>query len=83
MPWWGRLTDQLMLRLRSDWTVDGKTYAAGALLASPLEEYLQGPVRLEGLFTPTERKSLAGSSETKHYLLLNELDNVREPALRA
>jgi prolyl oligopeptidase len=29
------------------------------------------------LFTPTERKSLAGLSDTKNYLLLNELDNVR------
>jgi prolyl oligopeptidase len=69
--------DQLLLRLRSDWTVNGKNYPSGALLAAPLEEYLKGQARLEELFTPTERKSLAGSSETKHYLLLNELDNVR------
>ena len=73
----GTFEDQLMLRLRSDWTVDGKTYASGALLAAPLEEYLKGQTRFQMLFTPTERKSLAGTSETKHYLLLNELDNVR------
>ena len=69
--------DQLLLRLRLDWTVNGKTYPAGALLAAPLEEYLKGQTRLEELFTPTERKSLAATSETKRYLLLNELDNVR------
>ena len=70
--------DQLLLRLRSDWTVAGKTYASGALLATPLEPYLlQGQSRFEALFTPTERKCLAGQSETKRYLLLNELDNVR------
>jgi prolyl oligopeptidase len=69
--------DQLLLRLRSDWTVDGKTYASGALLATPLEPYLQGQSRFEAFFTSTERKCLSGKSETKHYLLLNELDNVR------
>ena len=53
------------------------TAKSGALLAAPLEEYLKGQTRLEELFTPTDRKSLAASSETKHYLLLNELDNVR------
>ncbi len=73
----GTFADQLVLRLRSDWTVEGKTYPSGALLAAPLEEYLKGKRQLEALFTPTERKSLAASSETKHYLLLNELDNVR------
>ena len=73
----GTFDDQLVLRLRSDWTVSGRTYPSGALLAAPLEEYLKGQARLEELFRPTERKSLAGSSETKHYLLLNELDNVR------
>ena len=73
----GTFDDQLVLRLRSDWTVSGRTNPSGALLAAPLEEYLKGQARLEELFRPTERKSLAGSSETKHYLLLNELDNVR------
>jgi prolyl oligopeptidase len=70
-------TDQLLLRLRSDWTAEGRTYTAGALLATPLEGYLQGQAHFEALFTPTERKTLSAQSETKHYLLLNELDNIR------
>jgi len=69
--------DELLLRLRSDWTVNGRTYPSGALLAAPLDEYLKGQPKFQVLFTPSERKSLAGRSETKHYLLLNELDNVR------
>ena len=32
----------LLLRLRTDWTVGGKTYPAGALLAIDLEEFLRG-----------------------------------------
>lgn len=69
--------DQLLLRLRSDWKVDGQTYPAGMLLAAGFEKYLKGDRTLEALFTPTERKSLAGTSDTKHYLLINELENVR------
>jgi prolyl oligopeptidase len=69
--------DQLLLRLRSDWLVNGQTYPAGALLAAPFDKYLEGQRTFQILFTPAERSSLAGSSATKHYLLVNELDNVR------
>jgi prolyl oligopeptidase len=69
--------DQLLLRLRSDWTVNGKTYPAGSLLAANFENYLQGERKFDLLFTPTVRKSLAGTSDTKNYLLVNELENVR------
>jgi len=69
--------DQLLLRLRSDWTVDGKTYPAGSLLAGDFESYLGGKRKFESLFTPAERTSLAGVSDTKHYLIINELNNVR------
>jgi prolyl oligopeptidase len=69
--------DQLLLRLRSDWTVEGKTYPAGSLLAGNFEDYLKGNRKLEILFAPTERSSLEATSETKNYLVLNELNNVR------
>jgi prolyl oligopeptidase len=69
--------DQILLRLRTDWTVDGKTYPGGSLLASELNQCLQGKPRWESLFEPTERRSLAAMSDTKHYLVLNELENVR------
>ncbi len=36
----------LLLQLRSDWTVGGKTYAAGALLATNLETFLERGSRL-------------------------------------
>ena len=50
----------LLLQLRSDWTVGGKTYAAGALLATKLESFLNGDRVFEVLFEPAERKSLGG-----------------------
>lgn len=68
--------EYLLLRLRSDWTVGGKTHAGGSLLAALMEDYLKGDRKLTALFTPGERRSLSSISATKNYLLLNELDNV-------
>ena len=69
--------DQLLLRLRSDWKVNGSTYPSGSLLAADFKQYLQGERHFETLFLPTPRKSLAGTSATKNYLVVNELDNVK------
>jgi prolyl oligopeptidase len=69
--------DQILLHLRSDWTIDQRTYPAGALLAADFEAYLRGDRKFAVLFEPAERKSLAGTSATKNYLILNELENVR------
>src|SRR4029077_18084745 len=59
------------------WTVDGKTFPAGSLLAENLEEYLKGNRKFETLFAPTPRSSLEAATATKSYLVLNELNNVR------
>ncbi len=69
--------DQLLLTLRSDWTRQSTTYPAGALLAANLDSCLKGETKFAVLFEPGERKSLAGVSATRHSLILNELDNVR------
>jgi prolyl oligopeptidase len=73
----GTFGDQLLLRLRSNWTIAGRTYLAGSLLGANFDAFLAGEKALEPLFTPTARQSLAGTSETKNYLIVNELDNVR------
>jgi prolyl oligopeptidase len=67
----------LLLRLRTDWKLGDRTYPAGALLASDLEAFVKGDRAIDVLFEPTERKSLVGVSPTRHFLLLNELDNVQ------
>ena len=69
--------DLLLIELRDDWTVGGRTYPAGALLAADFEGFLKGDRRFDLLFEPTDRKSLAGFSPTLNHVLLNELDNVR------
>jgi prolyl oligopeptidase len=67
----------LLIRLRTAWTVGGKTYPAGALLAADFEGFLKGDRKFDVLFEPTERKSLASFSPTRDHIILNELDNVR------
>ncbi len=66
----------ILLRLRSDWTVGGKTYKSGTLLAEDFDAFLRGERTFDVLFEPTERKSLESISDTKNYLILTELDNV-------
>ncbi len=73
----GTFGDQLLIRLRTDWPIDGKTYPAGALLSAPLQDYLQGKRDLAVVFEPGPRKSLDNYGRTKNYLLINELDNVK------
>ncbi len=69
--------DLLFIELRSAWAVDGKTHPAGALLVTDFDAYTAGKRRLEVLFNPTERKSLAGVTPTRNHVVINELDNVR------
>lgn len=73
----GTFRDQLLLELRSDAQLGGRTYPGGALLAAELSAYLRGERNLQILFEPGPRKSLVSTTETRRYLALNELENVR------
>jgi len=65
------------IRLRSDWKVGEKSYRSGSFLLENFESYMKGKRDLEVLFEPTERKSFGTMGQTKNYLLLTEMDNVR------
>lgn len=69
--------DSLLITLRDDWTIGGKTWPAGALLAADLNAFIEGKREFEMLFEPGPRKSLVAFSPTQNHLLVNELDNVR------
>lgn len=73
----GIFKEQLLLSLRSDWTVGGKTYPQDALLAIGLEGFLSGKRDFATLFTPKERVALGAVSNTRNQLLVTTLDNVR------
>jgi prolyl oligopeptidase len=69
--------DLLLIELRDDWTVAGKTYPAGALLATDFEAFLKGERRFDTIFEPGPRRSLSAYSPTLNTILVNELDNVK------
>jgi prolyl oligopeptidase len=67
----------LLIEPRTAWTVAGKTYASGSLLVAKFEDYMQGKRELTVLFEPTSQTSLAGYSWTRHHLILNVLEDVK------
>ena len=70
--WYG----QVLLALRSDWAVDGRTWPRGALLASDAAAYLAGRPQRQMLFEPSATRSLAGHAALRSGLVLEVLDNV-------
>jgi prolyl oligopeptidase len=71
------IRDQLIIDLRSDWTVGGKTYPQGALLAIDFKRFLKGKRDFEQLFVPTPTKSIDGVAHTRSAILVNEMDKVK------
>ncbi|HVP13947.1 MAG TPA: prolyl oligopeptidase family serine peptidase [Terriglobales bacterium] len=67
----------LLIQPRKDWRPGARTYLAGSLLAAKLDDFLAGSRDLAVLFEPSARISLAGYSTTRHAILVNELDNVK------
>ncbi|SDS32410.1 prolyl oligopeptidase [Paraoerskovia marina] len=68
----------LVIDLREDWTVGGRTFPAGSLLDVDLETFLDGGRELTALFTPGPTTSLAGATWTRHHLVLTTLDDVKD-----
>src|SRR5690606_2140828 len=67
----------LTVELREPWTVGGRTYAAGSLLAADFDGFMAGKREFEVLFEPTERSSLASVTWTRSHLVLNVLEDVK------
>ena len=67
----------ILLKLRHDWEVGGKTYKAGSLLTAPLKSWLKGKKKIQVLFAPTSSRSLSRYSTTKDYLIVSTLDHVK------
>jgi prolyl oligopeptidase len=66
----------LYVKLRSSWTVGGRTYPQGALLTIDFDEFRKNGRNFDVLFTPSDTRSLAGYVVTVNYVLVNELENV-------
>eukprot|EP00927_Polykrikos_kofoidii_P078851 TRINITY_DN7564_c0_g1_i1.p1 TRINITY_DN7564_c0_g1~~TRINITY_DN7564_c0_g1_i1.p1 ORF type:complete len:765 (-),score=130.22 TRINITY_DN7564_c0_g1_i1:62-2356(-) len=71
-----------LITLRSEWSPPGApggaTYAAGAMLAVPMDDVVKNDwSNTVPIFEPTATKSLSETTETKDYLILKVLEDVR------
>jgi len=67
----------VFLELRSDWSIGGRTWRAGSLLAADFDEFLAGGTAFASLFEPGERSSLKAFAPTRGSLLVSTLEDVR------
>jgi len=67
----------LLLELRDPYSAGGQTYVAGSLIATRFDDFMAGKRDFTVLFAPSESTSLAGFSWTRHHLVLNVLDDVK------
>ncbi|MDQ6628059.1 MAG: prolyl oligopeptidase family serine peptidase, partial [Pseudomonadota bacterium] len=70
------MRDVILISLRSEWSVGGKSFAAGSLLSADADAYLAGKRDPSVVFAPTPTRSLASWTHTRDHLLLDVLDNV-------
>ena len=69
--------DWLLLELREPYTVGGKTWQPGSLIATKFADFLAGKRDFTALFEPTDKSSLAGYTWTRDHLVLNVMEDVK------
>ncbi len=72
----GILKNQLIIQLKSDWTVNAKTYKIGSIVSLNFTELLKGNKEIQLIIEPNEFSSITEISTTKNKLLVNVLTNV-------
>lgn len=76
------LNGQLLVELKSDWTLGENTFPQGALLAASMDSVLEGNPNFQVVFQPGPRQALSGVSTTENTVLVSLLDNVTSSLLR-
>src|SRR5690606_14138490 len=60
------LNNQLILELKSDWSVNGKTYKQGSLISLNFSALIKGEKEIQLIFQPDEFTSVSQVSSTKN-----------------
>jgi prolyl oligopeptidase len=68
--------NQFVIQLKSDWTVNNKTYSTGKLISLNFTELLKGNKDIKVILKPDKFSSISGISATKNKLLVNVLTDV-------
>ena len=73
----GFFKNQMLVRLRSDWTINSKTHRQGALISIDYDKYLKGDRTFNTIVEPNDRSNVVSFSRTRDLLVVNVLDNVK------
>ncbi len=69
--------DRLIVTIEQEWTIGGRTYPNGSLLAIPLASATAAAPAIEVIFTPSARQSIEEVQATRDGVLVAGFDNVR------
>ncbi len=73
----GIFKNQMLFELKSDWKVGGKVFKQGSLICTDYDKFLKGEKEFSLIYKPGPRESIASVEETKDFLLINRLNNVK------
>lgn len=73
----GFFKNQMLVKLRSDWTIAEQTFKQGSLISIDYDKYLKGDRKFDVIVEPSERFNVVGFSNTKNFLFVSVLNNVR------
>lgn len=73
----GLFKNQMLLELKSDWDIGGKVYTQGSLISIDYDKFMKGDRNFDLILKPGERSSIVTVGNTKNFLLINQLNNVR------
>ena len=73
----GFFKNQLLVRLKSDWTIAEQTFKQDSLINIDYDKYLKGDRKFNIIAEPNDRMNIVGHSNTKNFLFVNVLNNVK------
>jgi len=73
----GFFKNQMLVRLKSDWTMGEQTYKQGSLISIDYNKYLQGSREFTTIIEPDKRSNIVSYNNTKNLLLVEMLNNVK------
>jgi prolyl oligopeptidase len=71
------LRDHLLVFVRTPWEAGGRKWSTGALIATPVDDFLAGKKEFRLVTEPGPRESINGVSVTRDFVLVSVLNNVK------
>ncbi|GAA5131941.1 prolyl oligopeptidase family serine peptidase [Thalassotalea piscium] len=72
----------IFIELKSDWTINGNTYAQGSVVYANFSDFIKNDFDLLTFVQPSATTSIASFAMSKSYIIINWLDNVKNKLVR-